>query len=90
MEMPNFIPLESLNLLDSILSTGSLKTDLTDPTGSTAHTCAVQVPGLTLVCYLCLKHSSVTVLAGHLLSNCTPKGPEHQWHVKETSGTISN
>lgn len=42
MEMPNFIPLESLNLLDSIFSTGSLKTDLTDPTGSRAHTCAVQ------------------------------------------------
>lgn len=38
METPNFIPLETLNLLDSILSTGSSKTDLTDPTGSIAST----------------------------------------------------
>lgn len=52
METPNFIPLETLNLLDSILSTGSLKTDLTDPTGSIAHTCTVQVPGCTSVCSL--------------------------------------
>lgn len=52
MGTPNFIPLETLNLLDSILSTGSLKTDLTDPTGSTAHTCTAQVPGYPSVFYL--------------------------------------
>lgn len=52
METPNFIPLETLNLLDSILSTVSLKTDLTDPTGSAAHTCTAQVPGCPSLCYL--------------------------------------
>ena len=89
METPNFIPLETLNLLDSILSTGSSKTDLADPTGSIAHTCTVQVPGCTSICYLWLKCWSVTVFAGHLLSNCTPEGRGHQWHIRETSGTIS-
>lgn len=52
METPKFFPLETLNLLDSILSTGSWKTDLTDPTGSIAHTCTPRVPGCTSVCYL--------------------------------------
>lgn len=42
METPDFIPMETLNLLDSILSTGSSKTDLTDPPG-VAHTGTVQV-----------------------------------------------
>lgn len=42
METPDFIPLETLNLLDSILSTGSSKAGLTDPPG-VAHTGAVQV-----------------------------------------------
>lgn len=86
METPVFIPLETLNLLDSILPTGSSKTDSLPQLA--VHTCTLQVPGCTSACSLWLKHWSVTVLAGHLLPNCTPEGCGHHWHVRETAGTI--
>lgn len=87
METPNFFPLETLNLLDSILLTGSWKTDLTDPTGSIAHTCTPS-PWL-YICLLPVTKMLVSHLsAGHLLSNCTPEGLGHRGHVRETSGTF--
>lgn len=86
METPVFISLETLNLLDSILPTGSPKTDLL--TLLAVHTCPLQVPGCTSACSLCLK-CSVTMLAGHLLPNCTPEGRGHCWPVRETAGAIS-
>lgn len=65
METPVFIPLGTLNLLDSILPTGSSKTDLV--TLLAVHTCTLQVPGCISACSLWLKCWSVTVFAGHLL-----------------------
>lgn len=53
METPVFIPLETLNLLGSILPTGSSKTDSLTPLA--VHTCTPQVPGCTTACSLWLK-----------------------------------
>lgn len=53
METPVFIPLETLNLLGSILPTGSSKTD--SLTLLAVHTCTPQVPGCTSSCSLWLK-----------------------------------
>lgn len=58
---------------------------LTAPTGST-HLYSTS-PWL-YICLLPVTQTLVTVLAGHLLPNCTPEGCGHHWHVRETAGTI--